>query len=158
MQDYVKDMANFFKLNEKVKFRDPAPDPLRVRQVGVEIMEQGSNDKYLEKQGDNLKKLSKRNVKLPHNCFLCANEKLKHFFGDCPKFEKLSVVDKRKKIIEAGKCLNCLSVGHFVCDCELHSKRYKCGSKYKNKHSRALHEFYSRSTSVNLEVQASDYK
>ena len=82
--------------------------------------------------------------------FLCVDEKLKHFLGDCAKFKKLSVVDKRKKIIEAERCLNCLSVGHFVPDCQLHSKCCKCGPKYKNKHSGALHEFYSSSTSVNL--------
>ena len=147
----------FFKLNKKKKFKDPAPSPLRVRQVGVEIMEYSNNDKHPEKQGHSLKKWSRRNVKLPHNCFLHVDEKLKHFFADCPKFKKLSVVDKRKKIIEAGKCLNCLSVGHFVRDCELHSKRCECGPKYKNKHSSASHEFYSRSTFVNPGAQTSDY-
>ena len=82
--------------------------------------------------------------------FLCVDERLKHFLADCAKFKRLSIADKRKKIIEAGKYLNCLSVGHFVRNCELHSKCHKCGPKYKNKHSGVLHEFYSRSTSINL--------
>ena len=56
------------------------------------------------------------------------------------------------KIIDAKRCLYCFSVEHFVRDCELHSKCYKCGSKYKNKHSGVLLEFYSRSTLINLEA------
>ena len=114
------------------------------------MVEQSSNGERPDKQGNSSNKWSKVSVKSPPNCFLCVNEKLKHFLGDCAKFKKLSIADKKKKIIEAGKCLNCLSVGHFVRDGELHSKCHKCGPKYKNKHSGVLHEFYSRSTSVNL--------
>ena len=33
----------FFKSNDKEKSRDPAPGSIRVRQVGVEIVEQSSN-------------------------------------------------------------------------------------------------------------------
>ena len=147
MSEYAQ---TFFKSNDKEKSRDPAPGSLCVRQVGVEMVEQSSDGEGLDKQGNSSKKWSKVSAKSPPNCFLCANEKLKHFLGDCAKFKKLSIANKRKKVIEAGRCLNCLSVGHFVRNCELHSKCYKCGPKYKNKHSGVLHEFYSRSTSVNL--------
>ena len=47
--EYVQ---TFFKSNEKEKLRDPAPGSLHVRQVGVEIMEQSSNSKYPDKQGN----------------------------------------------------------------------------------------------------------
>ena len=46
--EYVQ---TFFKLNEKEKSKNPAPGPLRVRQVSIEIMEQSSNDKCSHKQG-----------------------------------------------------------------------------------------------------------
>ena len=113
-------------------------------------MKQSSNNEHLHKQGHSSKKWSKQNIKLPPNYFLFVAKKLKHFIGDCAKFKKLSVVKKRKMIIEAGKCLNCLSVERFVHDCELHSKCYKYGLKYKNKHSGALHKFYSRPNLVNF--------
>ena len=56
----------------------------------------------------------------------------------------------KKEDHRSWKYLNCLSVGHFVRDCQLHSKCCKCGPKYKSKHSGAVHKFYSGSTSVNL--------
>ena len=43
--EYVK---TFFKSNEKEKLRDPAPGSLRVRQVGVEIVEQSNSDERPE--------------------------------------------------------------------------------------------------------------
>ena len=109
----------FFKSNDKEKSRDPAPGSLRVRQVGVEMVEQSSDDDRPDKQGNSSKEWSKVSVKSPPNCFLSVNEKLKHFLGDCAKFKKLSIADKRKKVIETGRCLNCLSVGHFIRNCEL---------------------------------------
>ena len=140
----------FFKSNDKEKSRDPVPGSLRVRHLGVETVERSGDGERPDKQGNSSKRWSKVSVKSPPNCFLCANEKLKHFLGDYAKFKKLSIADKKKKVIESGRCLNCLSVGHFVRNCELHSKCHKCEPKYKNKHSGVLHQFYSRSTSVNV--------
>ena len=60
----------FFKSNEKEKSRDPAPARLRVRQVGVEIMEQSSNDESPDNQGHCSKMWCKRNVNSLPNCFL----------------------------------------------------------------------------------------
>ena len=93
------------------------------------MVEQSSDGDRPDKQGNSSKKWRKVSVKSLPNCFLSVNEKLKHFLGDCAKFKRLSIADKKKKIIEDGRCLNCLSFGHFVRDCELHSKCHKCGPK-----------------------------
>ena len=45
--------------------------------------------------------------------------------------------------MDAKRCLNCLSVEHFVRDCPYPSKCRKCGSGCQNKHSGASHECYN---------------
>ena len=45
----------------------------------------------------------------------------------------------------AGRCLNCLSLGHMVRNCMAPSKCRWCGPACSNKHAGALHELYVRS-------------
>ena len=49
---------------------------------------------------------------------------------------------KRKIVMDAKRCLDCLSIQHFVRDCPYPSKCRKCGSGYQNKHFGALQECY----------------
>ena len=44
--------------------------------------------------------------------------------------------------MDAKRCLNCLSVEHFVRDCPHHSKCRKCIPNCQNEHSGSLHDCY----------------
>ena len=81
--------------------------------------------------------------KLPPSCFVCDRLEVKHFLADCEKFKTYSPRVKRQTVMDAKRCLNCLSVEHFVRDCPYPSKCRKCGSGCQNKHSGALRECYN---------------
>ena len=49
---------------------------------------------------------------------------------------------KRQTVTDAKRCLNCLSLDHFVRNCAFSSKCRICGPQYRNKHTGALHECY----------------
>ena len=78
--------------------------------------------------------------KPPPSCFVCGRLEVKHILADCEKFKTYSPRVKRQFVIDAKRCLNCLSVEHFVCDCPYPSKCRKCGSDCQNKQYGALHE------------------
>ena len=71
--------------------------------------------------------------------FFC-NDELRHFLGDCHKFENLSHESKWQAVVGSGRCLNCLSLGHVVQNCAFPSKRHRCGPKFHSKHAGALHK------------------
>ena len=81
--------------------------------------------------------------KSPSCCFVCARSDVKHFLGECEKFKTYSLQNKRQVVLDAGRCLNCLSVEHFVRACPCPSKCRKCGVGCQNKHAGALHECYN---------------
>ena len=47
-----------------------------------------------------------------------------------------------KTVIEAKRCLNCLSLDHIVRNCPRSTKCRKCGPRSQNKHATALHECF----------------
>ena len=47
---------------------------------------------------------------------------------------------QRKTVIDANRCLNCLSRGHLARNCNQISKCRQCGPNSRNKHATALHE------------------
>ena len=55
-----------------------------------------------------------------------------------------------KTVIDAARCFNCLSLGHFSRECTSSSKYRLCGPHFGPKHSTASHELYVNSYSVNL--------
>ena len=78
---------------------------------------------------------------------MCNDLVSRHFLGECLKFKDLSNQSKRQTVIDAGRCLNCLSVGHFARSCSWNSKCSVCGPNNPNKHASALHELFRRSYS-----------
>ena len=53
-------------------------------------------------------------------------------------------------IINAGRCLNCLSLGHRARGSAFPSKCRKCAPNFKRKHASVLHDSYKQSNSVNF--------
>ena len=86
--------------------------------------------------------------KFPPTCFVCANSS-KHYLVDCEKFKELSHKAKRQTVIEAKRCINCLSLDHYVRNCHRPARCRKYGPNNKSKHAFALHECY---TGANLEA------
>ena len=68
------------------------------------------------------------------------DEKSRHFLADCDKFKHLTGQQQRKTVIDANRCLNCLSRGHLARNCNQISKCRQCGPNSRNKHATALHE------------------
>ena len=85
--------------------------------------------------------------KPPPKCFICSHPDSKHFLADCETFDRLSLHEKRQRVVDAKRCLNCLSLDHFVRECPRPSKCCECGPNCRTKHATALHECYNK---VNL--------
>ena len=75
-------------------------------------------------------------------CFVCLPADLKHFLGDCEKFKPYTPSSKRQIVIDAKRCLHCLSLEHFLREGPYPSKCRKCGPSSQNEHTGALHESY----------------
>ena len=80
--------------------------------------------------------------KPPPICFFCSNVDQRHFLAECEKFKALNPRAKRQTVTDAKRCLNCLSLDHFVRNCAFPSKCRICWPQCRNKHSGALHEYY----------------
>ena len=80
----------------------------------------------------------KQPSKPPPLCFVCDNEKSRHFLADCDKFKHLKG-QQRKIVIDANRCLNCLSRGYVARNCNQISKCRQCRTNSRNKHATALH-------------------
>ena len=80
--------------------------------------------------------------KPPPICFFCSNVDQRHFLAECEKFKALNPRAKRQTVTDAKRCLNCLSLDHFVRNCAFPSKCGICGPQCRNKHAGALHECY----------------
>ena len=91
LSDYAQ---TFFKSDDKQKLRelDYGRSPVRVRQI------------IMKSNGE---------ARAKPLCFVCNNFVSRHFLGECLKFEDLSKESKRQTVIDVGRCLNCLFVGHF---------------------------------------------
>ena len=83
--------------------------------------------------------------KPPPKCFVCSHPDSKHFLADCETFSTgtLSPKAKRQTVIDGKRCLNCLSLNHFVRDCARPSRGRECGPKNQDKHATALHECFA---------------
>ena len=101
------------------------PEPVHVKLVLLKPS-YGANDK----------------PKSPPICFVCSKPDSKHFLMDCEIFNDLSPKSRRQTVIEAKRCLNCLSLDHIVRNCPRSTKCRKCGPRSQNKHATALHECF----------------
>ena len=89
---------------------------------------------------------NKRSLSRPlPDCFVCAE---KHYLVDCDKFKVLPNNFKRQTVVDSGRCLNCLSVGHNVRNCGFPCKCRKCRPNYHVKHAIALHDCYQSPSAV----------
>ena len=61
---------------------------------------------------------------------------------DCKIFKDLSPKSRRQTVIEAKRCLNCLSLDHIVRNCPRSTKCRKCELRSQNKHATALHKCF----------------
>ena len=62
---------------------------------------------------------------------------------------------KKQTILDAGRCLNCLSLGHTVRNCTHQSKCRKCQRDYRFKHASVLHDYYVKPNAT-VSDEASD--
>ena len=143
--DYAQ---TFFGSDEKEKSRDTSSggrrcNQVRVRQVGLSEAQQkvGAGNSELDRTKDIFSKQKYPNSNLPPFCFVCNDNKSRHFLADCQKFKSFTPEQKRKTIRDADRCLNCLSRGHIVRDCRLPSKCRQCGPTCSRKHASALHDW-----------------
>ena len=60
----------------------------------------------------------------------------------------------KEKLLNAGRCLNCLAAGHFAWDCPLDCKYTTCGTKSMNKHTCALHDLFSKRSAATANKDA----
>ena len=143
--DYAQ---TFFKNDEKEKPRGSAGGrgPVRVRQVAVKS-QVGARDGPSAKPNENGRSSKTVGLKQPPLCFVCNDSESRHFLANCPKFSGLSKEDKKRTVMNAGRCLNCLAVGHFARRCSLDSKCSICGPGGPHKHASALHDVFVGSKS-----------
>ena len=67
--------------------------------------------------------------------------------GECKKFQTLTNENKRRAVIDAGRCFDCLSTDHIAKNCPKESKCKLCGLESKNKHAAALNSVFAQSGS-----------
>ena len=153
--DYVQ---TFFKNNQKDKPRDfkSVRNSFGVRQVAIKskpttLMLTGSSTKREPEVRDKTQRAYKRSpTRAPPNCFICIDSRYKHFLVDCERFANLTIDGKRQMIINAGRRLNCLSLGHRARDYAGPSKFRKCGRNFEHNYASALHVLYKQTNSVNF--------
>ena len=139
--DYAQ---TFFGSDEKGKSRDAdfggrKNNQVRVRQVV--LSEEGQRSSLISSGTERPMESSHNQMKLPPFCFVCDNNKSRHFLADCDKFKSFTPHQKRKTVVEAYRCLNCLSRGHTARECKQPSKCRQCGPSCSRKHTTALHDW-----------------
>ena len=147
----ISDYAQiFFKSDDKEKLNDSGVgrDSVSVGQVAVkapllqalQINNKGS-DLRNNSGGNQRPQLTKPSPLF----FVCNDFGSKHFLGDCETFKTFANECKKRVDVSAGRCLNCLSLGHVVRNCMASLKCRRCGPACSSKHDGALHELYVRS-------------
>ena len=143
----------FFKHEEKEGSREPSTGTrdFRVRQVAVKTSSRANNRPHYHTESKSRafeinEKSRARNDQVisPPLCFVCSRPDSKHFLMNCDKFKALSLKEKRDTVIRAKRCLNCLSLEHFVRECSRPNKCRKCGPRSDvSKHATALHDCFA---------------
>ena len=143
----TSDYAQAFFKDEKDSSREQPFNSreLRVRRVAVGVGNGVQDDKQT---GPHLSTSCARpgasgKDKPPPKCFVCSRPDSKHFLADCKTFSTMSPKANRQTVIDAKRCLNCLSLDHFVRDCARPSRCRECGPNNQNKHATALHECFA---------------
>ena len=138
----------FFRSDNKEGQASSRSKGYRVRQVTVSAdntRDNGHGKTEIKATGEKLLSYCNRrstDKPLPA-CFVCAKLNSKHYLADCETFKAYSPEIKRKTVIDAKRCLNCLSPEHFARECPYVCKCRKCGPNFPNKHATALHECHN---------------
>ena len=148
----------FFGLDDKGKSQDSGcggckTNPVRVRQV---VLSDEPRPGLTKRSKDRLTNLGYSNFKFPLFCFVCDNNKSRHFLADCEKFKSLNPHQKCKTVVDANRCFSCLSQGHIARECKQHSKCCLCGPGYAEKHTVALHDWFVLSSFASVGGARSD--
>ena len=149
--DYAQ---SFFKNDQTEKSRDHGAvtghgSAVRVRSAVVSSSKLPHNSENAKRGRFNSGKTQKSGRPSPI-CFVCNDPKLRHYLGECKKFQTLTKENKRRAVIDAGRCFNCLSTDHIAINCPKGSKCKLCGLESKNKHAAALHSVFAQSGSNDL--------
>ena len=64
--------------------------------------------------------------------------------GECKKFQTLTTENKRRAVIDAGRCFNCLLIDHIAKNCPKGLKCKLCGLESKNEHAAALYSVFAQ--------------
>ena len=84
-------------------------------------------------------------TKPPPLRFVCNDSMSIHFLGDCETFKIFANERKKRVVVGAGRCLNCLSLDHILRNCMAPSRLRRCGPACSSKHAGELHELYVQS-------------
>ena len=149
--DYAQ---SFFKLDQTEKSRDHGAvtgrgSAVRVRSAVVISAKLPHNSENAKRGRFNSGETQNSGRPSPI-CFVCNDPKLRHYLGECKKFQTLTNENKRRAVIDAGRCFNCLSTDHIAKNCPKGSKCKLCGLESKNKHAAALHSVFAQSGSDDL--------
>ena len=160
----------FFKSDDKEHAQSSGSKTFRVRQTTVGSEKRSKSDSSStssnsvrpakhENNAANVKTSDYKRAKdkPAPTCFVCMRPELKHFLADCEVFKSYSDKLKRQTVMDAKRCLNCLSLEHFVRDCPHPSKCRKCSPNCQNKHSGALHDYYVEGSKTGESVNTGPY-
>ena len=145
--DYAQ---TFFKSDDKEKSHESGVGrgSVRVRRVAVKapVLQISQTNK----RGPDLRNNSRKNqmpqpTKPPPLCFVCNDSVSKHFLGNCKTFKTFTNERKKRVVVGARRCLNCLTLGHMMRSGIATSKCRRCDPACSSKHAGRLHEVYVRS-------------
>ena len=122
---------------------------VKVRSAVVRSAETSHNSATVKRGGSHSSETPKSGRPSPI-CFVCEDSKLRHYLGECKKFQTLTNEDKRRVVIDAGRCINCLSTGYIAKNCPKESKCKLYGPQFRNKHAAALHNAFTLHDSYNF--------
>ena len=155
--DYAQ---TFFKHDEKntgkYSNNDGKRSFVRVRQVAVNSGKGRTNSLPSNNRDFERRKSSPVYAKPSPLCFICNSSDSRHFVGDCEMLKSYSNELKKRRVIKAGRCLNCPALGHVARNFSFQSKCRKCGPKAGNKHATVLHESYGKTVSVDVGAAEAD--
>ena len=95
-------------------------------------------------------------TKLPHLCFVCNDFVFRYFLDESLKFKDLSKESKRQTVIDASRCLNCLSAGHLARSCSWDFECSVCGPNNPNKHASTLHDTADNACRIDSDLSVED--
>ncbi|XP_011884107.1 PREDICTED: uncharacterized protein LOC105571251 [Vollenhovia emeryi] len=108
-------------LHTRIRALDAAtPKPLPVSAVGSKTPDRKGKVNALATSASEERKASKR-------CSLCQGN---HAFNYCPRFEALSVPQRREHVKKQGACFNCLRLKHGASNCPSGSRCLRCQGKH----------------------------